>query len=51
MNKILTRWNEAGWHTAEQVQKGDQKKSVPMGATGQLGKEELAAIQRTLQEV
>ena len=51
MNKILTRWNEAGLHTAEQVQKGDQKKSVPMGATGQLGKEELAAIQRTLQEV
>lgn len=51
MNKILTRWNEAGWHTAEQVQKGDQKKPAPKGATGQLGKEELAAIQRTLQEV
>lgn len=50
MNKILTRWHEAGWRTAEQVQKGDQKKAVPRGATGQLGKEELAAIQRTLQE-
>ncbi len=50
MNKILTRWNEAGWRTAEQVQKGDQKKPVPKGATGQLGKEELAAIQRALQE-
>lgn len=51
MNKILTRWNEAGWRTVEQIRNGDQKKSVPMGATGQLGKEELAAIQRALQEV
>ena len=49
MNKILTRWNESGWHTAEQIQNGDRK-PVPMGATGQLGKEELAAIQRALQE-
>lgn len=51
MNKILTRWNEAGWRTAEQIQAGDQKKPVPMGATGALGKEELAAIARALQEV
>ena len=51
MNKILTRWHEAGWHSAEQIQSGDQKKPVPKGATGQLGKEELAAIQRALQEV
>lgn len=51
MNKILTRWNEAGWRTVEQIQAGDQKKPVPMGATGALGKEELAAIQRALQEV
>ena len=50
MNKILTRWNEAGLRTAEQVQNGD-KKPVPKGATGELGKEELAAIQRILQEV
>lgn len=51
MNKILTRWHECGFHTAEQVRSGDQKKATPKGATGQLGKEELAAIQRALQEV
>ena len=50
MNKILTRWNEAGWRTVEQIKSGDQKKNVPKGATGQLGKEELDAIRRALQE-
>ena len=51
MNKILTRWHEYGFHTAEQVKTGDQKQTAPKGANGQLGKEELAAIQRALQEV
>ena len=50
MNKILARWNESGWRTVEQIKSGDQKKNVPKGATGVLGKEELAAIQRILQE-
>ena len=45
-----TRWNESGWRTVEQVKSGDQKKNVPKGATGQLGKEELDAIRRALQE-
>ena len=50
MNRILTRWHEAGIHTAEQVKTKDQKPSVPKGASGQLGKAELENIQRLLQE-
>ena len=49
MNKILTRWQEAGLLTAEQVKNGD-KKPAPKGATGELGAAELANIQRLLQE-
>ena len=49
MNKILSRWQQAGWHTAEQIRSGDRKQ-VPKGATGQLGAAELAAIQKALQE-
>lgn len=49
MNKILTRWHEAGWHTLEQVRAGDQK-SVPKGASGKLGQAELEAIQSILRE-
>ena len=49
MNKILTRWQEAGLFTAEQIQAGD-KKPVPKGASGQLGAAELEAIQRVLRE-
>ena len=49
MNKILTRWHEAGYHTAQQIQAGD-KKPLPKGASGQLGQAELEAIQKVLQE-
>jgi hypothetical protein len=49
MNTILTRWHEAGLHTAKQVKEQD-KKQVPKGASGQLGEAELAAIQKLLQE-
>ena len=49
MNKILTRWQQAGFHTLEQVRAGDQK-SLPKGASGQLGAAELEAIQNILQE-
>ena len=49
MNKILTRWHEAGLHTLEALKNGDRK-AVPMGATGQLGQAELEAIQRLLRE-
>ena len=50
INKILTRWYEAGLLTPEQIEKGDSKPGVPKGASGQLGAAELAAIQRVLQE-
>lgn len=50
MNKILTRWHEAGIHTAEQVQSMDKKPAVPKGASGQLGTAELENIQRLLRE-
>lgn len=50
MNKILTRWHEAGLHTPEEVKRGDRKPAVPMGATGQLGQAELEAIASLMQE-
>lgn len=50
MNRILTRWYEAGLMTAQQIKSGDQKTNVPKGASGQLGTAELEAIQRLLQE-
>ena len=50
MNKILTRWHEAGLHTAEAGKQGDRKKAVPKGASGQLGQAELEAIERVLRE-
>lgn len=50
MNRILTRWHEAGIITVEDIETKDQKKNVPKGASGQLGAAELEAIQRLLQE-
>ncbi|MBR3949268.1 MAG: DnaD domain protein [Oscillospiraceae bacterium] len=49
MNKILQRWQEQGLRTAEEVRSGDRK-SVPKGASGELGAAELEAIQRVLRE-
>ncbi len=49
MNKILQRWHEQGFHTAEDVRSGDRK-TPPQGASGQLGEAELEAIQRVLRE-
>ena len=49
MNKILTRWQEAGLLTGTQIRAGD-KKPLPKGASGQLGDAELEAIRRVLQE-
>ena len=49
MNSILTRWHEAGLHTADQI-RGSDRKSIPRGASGELGEAELAAIARTLRE-
>ena len=52
MNKILTRWQEQGLFTLEQVMANDKKpaKSVPRGATGKPGQAELSAFQKVLQE-
>lgn len=50
MNKILLRWHNAGLHTGEAVKNGDQR-SIPKGASGELGSAELEAIQKVLREV
>ena len=49
MNKILTRWNEAGLYTVEQV-KANDKKPQPKGASGNIGQAELSAFQKVLKE-
>jgi len=49
MNRILTRWHEAGLTTLEQIKNRDQK-PVPKGASGQLGEAEMEAIQKLLRE-
>lgn len=50
MHKILTRWHEAGLHSAEEVKRGDKKPSVPKGASGQLGQAEMEALQGLVRE-
>ena len=49
MNKILTRWQQAGLYTLEQVKNGE-KKPVSYGATGQKGQAEKDAIAKLLKE-
>lgn len=49
MNKILTRWHEAGYRTAEQARAGDAKKGQKHSPR-QLDADELAAIERMMQE-
>lgn len=50
MNKILSRWEQSGLLTAEQIRTGDRKPNVPKGASGKLGAAELENIQRILRE-
>ena len=50
MNKILQRWHEQGFRTAEDVQSRDSKGGVPKGASGHLGTAEEEFIQRVLRE-
>lgn len=50
MNKILLRWQENGLLTAQQVENGDKKVTVPKGATGNLVDADYEAIARLLQE-
>lgn len=49
MNRILTRWHEAGLHTMDAIKQGDRK-DIPKGASGKLGQAELEALARILQE-
>ena len=50
MNKILTRWHESGFKTAEDIRTGDRK-SPGKTAPRQLDDDDRAAIARILQEV
>lgn len=50
MNKILTRWHESGWHTAQEVMARDQKQKLPQGALGEMGEAEREAIRRAMME-
>ncbi len=51
MHKILLRWKEAGFKTAEDVRKGDNKGAARTKQTDRkMDSDELAAIQRMLQE-
>ncbi len=50
MNKILTRWHEAGLHTADKIKSGDRKPGTKSGPR-QMDADEQAAIARMLQEV
>ena len=49
MNRILSRWQEAGLMRPEDIRNKDQK-IVPKGASGELAGADYAAIQRILQE-
>ena len=52
MNKILTRWHQAGLHTADAIRQGDKKPNpTQKGGPRQLDADEQAAIARMLQEV
>ncbi|MBQ3504042.1 MAG: DnaD domain protein [Oscillospiraceae bacterium] len=50
MNKILLRWHTQGLHTAQAVKNGDSKGGSKPGDKRQLDADEIAAIQRMMQE-
>ncbi len=51
MNKILSRWKDAGYRTAEDVRNGDRKPGTPAaGGKREPDAGELAAIRRMMQE-
>ncbi len=51
MHKILLRWKDAGFKTAEDVRRGDQKVTTARNSGDRkMDNDELAAIQRMLQE-
>lgn len=51
MHKILLRWKDAGYRTADDVRRGDRKPgTAQQSGQRQLDADEIAAIQRMLQE-
>ena len=50
MNKILQRWQEQGFRTAEDVRAGDQKNGSTRSGQRQLDEDEMAAIRKMMQE-
>jgi len=51
MHKILLRWKDAGYRTADDVRRGDRKPgTTQQSGQRQLDADEIAAIQRMLQE-
>ena len=50
MHKILLRWHQAGYKHAEDVRKGDTKNTQPKSNDRKLDSDELAAMERMLQE-
>lgn len=51
MNKILLRWQQAGYRTVADVQNGDKKPGTPApGGQRQLDADEIAAIHKMFQE-
>lgn len=48
MNKILVSWNQEGYRSPTDVQSRGRRQAVPMGASRELGTDELEAIQRML---
>jgi DnaD/phage-associated family protein len=50
MHKILQRWKEAGFRTAADVRNERKPGTTPQGGQRQLDADEIAAIQRMLQE-
>ena len=39
LNGILRRWHENGWHTPQQVEKGEERKNAPAQSGGQSGQQ------------
>ena len=46
LNGILRRWHENGWHTPQQVEKGEERKSAPAQSGQQGGAEQNAWMRR-----
>lgn len=50
MNKILTRWHEAGLHSGQQIVSADRKPGTPAQGQRKMDQDEQAAIARLMRE-